>query len=264
MGDCVRNRILRNVSTGESVNKFGACNVMVSAIGVALTLFTRGTALRDDQGVPDQIGAAYANEDALIVKILAGRAELFMALVGPHQRTVYATALSLLGNKDDAEDVVQNALLKAFSRLSQFRRESAFGTWLIQITINEVRMRWRRDRRVEMISLGNTSDDDATYVPMDFQDWREIPSEALERIEVRETLLKALASIAQRYREAFVLRDIQELSITETASVLGISRGAVKTRLRRARLMLRDILAPGLGQDGRLGWSVREVTKPWG
>jgi RNA polymerase sigma-70 factor (ECF subfamily) len=186
-----------------------------------------------------------------------------MELVRPHQRTVYATALSLLANKDDAEDVVQNALLKGFSRLNQFRRESAFGTWLIQITINEVRMRWRRDRRVEMISLGHTSETEADYVPKDFQDWREIPSAALERAEVRETLLKALASIAEQYREAFVLRDIQELSITETATVLGISRGAVKTRLRRARLMLRDILAPGLGQDGRLGWSVREVAKPW-
>src|ERR1700722_8763538 len=163
---------------------------MVGAIGVALTLFTRGTGLRDDQDVPDQEGAAHGAEDALIAKILSGHTELFMELVRPHQRTVYATALSLLANKGDAEDVVQNALLKGFSRLNQFRRESAFGTWLIQITINEVRMRWRRDRRVEMISLGHTSDDDANYVPKDFQDWREIPSEALERTEVRETLLK--------------------------------------------------------------------------
>jgi RNA polymerase sigma-70 factor (ECF subfamily) len=254
---------LWNVSAGEVVKKLGTCDIMVGAIGVALTLFTRGTALQNGEGAPDQEDAARATEDALIGKILSGHTELFMELVRPYQRTVYATALSLLANKDDAEDVVQNALLKGFSRLSQFRRESAFGTWLIQITINEVRMKWRRDRRVEMISLGHTSDDDANYVPRDFQDWREIPSEALERAEVRETLLKALASIAQHYREAFVLRDIQELTITETASVLGISRGAVKTRLRRARLMLRDILAPGLGQDGRLGWCVREVTKPW-
>ncbi len=263
-GDFVRDCYLRNVSAEEAVRRVGACDVTVGAIGVALTLFTRGIALRDEQGVPDEERDTHTAENALIAKILSGHAEHFMALVRPHQRTVYATALSLLGNKDDAEDVVQNALLNAFSHLNQFRRESAFGTWLIQITINEVRMRWRKDRRAEMISLGHASDGDANYIPRDFQDWREIPSEALERAEVRETLLKALASIAQHYREAFVLRDIQELSITETASVLGISRGAVKTRLRRARLMLRDILAPGLGQDGRLGWSVREVTKPWG
>jgi RNA polymerase sigma factor (sigma-70 family) len=73
----------------------------------------------------------------------------------------------------------------------------------------------------------------------------------------------ALGSLAQHYRAAFVLRDVHELSLAETAAILGISREAVKTRLRRARLMLRDILAPGLEQDGRLGWTLRKVKKPW-
>jgi len=86
---------------------------------------------------------------------------------------------------------------------------------------------------------------------------------ALERVEVREALVNALASLAQHYREAFVLRDMHELSISQTAGILGISPGAVKSRLRRARLMLRDMLAPGLGQDGRLGWTSKEVRKPW-
>jgi RNA polymerase sigma-70 factor (ECF subfamily) len=185
-----------------------------------------------------------------------------MSLVGPYQRMVHATALSLTGNKDDAEDMVQSALLKALCHLDQFRRESRFGTWLIQITINEVRMRKRKDRRVEMIPIGYTAEDDMNYVPKDFQDWREIPSEALERAEIRESLVKALAELAQHYREVFVLRDIQERSVTETASVLGVSRSAVKTRLHRARLLLRDLLAPGFGLD-RLAWNVREVRRPW-
>jgi RNA polymerase sigma-70 factor (ECF subfamily) len=216
-----------------------------------------------DEDVLEKDRARRGNEEILIEKILSGQREFFLDLVRPYQRTVYATALSLVGNKEDAEDIVQSALLIAFSRLRQFRRESRFGTWLIQITINEVRMRKRRERRVEMISVGHTGAGEASYVPMDFQDWREIPSEALERSEIREALLKALASLAQHYREAFVLRDIQELSITETATALGISRAAVKTRLHRARLMLRDILAPGLGLGGSLRFSAREARRPW-
>jgi RNA polymerase sigma-70 factor (ECF subfamily) len=204
-----------------------------------------------------------AAEGALIDRILSGHKDLFMDLIRPHQRTVYATVFTLLANKEDAEDVAQDALLKALARLSQFRKESTFGTWLIQIAINEARMRNRKQWRIPMLSLTNEKDDARAYVPKDFEDWREIPSTALERAEVRDALVKALASLAQHYREAFVLRDIHELSISETSAILGISGGAVKSRLRRARLMLRDILAPGLGPDGWLGWASKEVRKPW-
>ena len=148
-------------------------------------------------------------------------------------------------------------------RLNQFRRESSFGTWLIQIASNDARMRNRKQWRIPKLSLTDDKDDARPYVPKDFEDWREIPSTALERAEIRETLIKAFASLAQDYREAFVLRDIHELTISETSEILGISPGAVKTRLGRARLMLRDILAPGLGHDGRSGWAWKEVRKPW-
>ena len=220
-------------------------------------------ALRNSLTFDGQGGSAQAAEGALVDRILSGHKELFMDLVRPHQRTVYAMALSLLANKEDAEDVTQDTLLKALARLHQFRRESAFGTWLIQIAINEARMRNRRQWHVPMLSLNRTGDDDKEYVPADFEDWREIPSTILERAEVREALIKALGSLQLHYREAFVLRDIHELSISETSAVLGISPGAVKTRLRRARLMLRDILATGLGKDGRLGWIPKEVRKTW-
>jgi RNA polymerase sigma-70 factor, ECF subfamily len=204
-----------------------------------------------------------AAEGALIDRILSGHKDLFLHLIRPHQRTVYATVFTLLANKEDAEDVAQDALLKALARLSQFRKESTFGTWLIQIAINEVRMRNRKQWRIPMLSLPDEKDDARVYVPKDFADWREIPSTALERAEVPDALVKALASLAQHYREAFVLRDIHELSISETSAILGISGGAVKSRLRRARLMLRDILAPGLGHHGWLGWTSKEVRKPW-
>src|SRR5258707_1208642 len=210
-----------------------------------------------------QESSAQAVEEAVIGRILSGHKELFMDLVRPHQRTVYATVFSLLANKEDAEDVAQDTLVKALARLHQFRRESSFGTWLIQIAINETRMRNRKQWRVPMMSLTQNKHDEKADVPKDFEDWREIPSTVLERVEVREALVKALSSLAQHYREAFVLRDIRELSISQTSATLGISTGAVKSRLRRARLMLRDMLAPGLGQDGRLGWTSKEVRRPW-
>jgi RNA polymerase sigma-70 factor (ECF subfamily) len=208
-------------------------------------------------------GRVRSNEEALIRKILEGEKDLFLELIRPHQRTVFATLISMLGSKEDAEDVTQDVLLKALARLHQFRRESAFGTWLIQIAINEARMRKRKMRHGIMFSLTNEADDDGAYVPKEFADWREIPSEALERSEIREALAKALTLLEEDYRLAFILRDVNDLSITETANILGITRGAVKTRLRRARLMLRDILSPGLQQGGQVGLAFKEVRKPW-
>jgi len=210
-----------------------------------------------------QESSAQAVEEALIGQILSGHRELFMDLIRPHQRTVYATVFSLLAHKEDAEDVAQDTFVKALARLHQFRQESSFGTWLVQIAINEARMRNRKQWRVPMISLTHNKHDKDARVPKDFEDWREIPSTVRERVEVREALVKALGSLAQQYREAFVLRDIHELSISETSAALGISHGAVKTRLRRARLKLRDMLAQRFGQDGGLGWVSKEVRKPW-
>jgi RNA polymerase sigma-70 factor, ECF subfamily len=204
-----------------------------------------------------------AAEQVLISKILAGEKDLFIELVRPYQRTVYATVISMLGSKEDAEDLTQDALLKALARLHQFRRESAFGTWLIQIAINEARMRRRKLRHGIMFSLTSEPDGEGAYIPRDFADWREIPSEALERSEIREALANALTSLEEHYRMAFILRDVNDLSIAETADILGITQGAVKSRLRRARLMLRDILSPGLRTGGFVGLAFKEVRKPW-
>ena len=109
----------------------------------------------------------------------------------------------------------------------------------------------------------DSPDEEGKYTPRDFADWREIPSETLERKEVREKLAEALASLGEKYREVFVLRDIEQLSIDETARSLGISSASVKTRLLRARLMLRDLLAPGLGGGWHSRLSFAKGNKPW-
>jgi RNA polymerase sigma-70 factor (ECF subfamily) len=116
-----------------------------------------------------------------------------------------------------------------------------------------------------MEPIADRQDEEGNYTPRDFADWREIPSETLERNEVRQKLAEALAELGQIYREVFVLRDMQHLSIEETAKALGISTASVKTRLLRARLMLRDLLAPGLGGAWSMASKLSFVkgTKPW-
>jgi RNA polymerase sigma-70 factor (ECF subfamily) len=203
------------------------------------------------------------NEEMLIRRIRNGEHELFYELIRPYQKRVYAAAFAIVRNEADAEDVAQEAMLKAFKYLGQFRSEARFSTWLIQITVNEARMRKRKERSNMMEPITDHQDEEGNYTPRDFADWREIPSETLERTEVREKLTLALAELGEKYREVFVLRDMQQLSIDQTATVLNISAAAVKTRLLRARLMLRDLLSPGLGGSWSSRLSFAKGNKPW-
>jgi RNA polymerase sigma-70 factor, ECF subfamily len=191
---------------------------------------------------PQQEGA----ERDLISRVCDGDYEAFHELVCPYERAIYVAAKSVLQNDADAEEAAQEAVLKAFIHIRSFRGESKFSTWLIQITINEARMKLRKDRRHLYDSLDEPkTEEQGDYWPLDFADWREIPSEALERKELREALNEAVDSLLPKYREVLICRDIQQLSIEETAQVLGISEANVKTRLTRARLLMRDALAPG-------------------
>src|SRR5271167_1467906 len=141
------------------------------------------------------------NEEMLIRRIRDGEHELFYELIRPYEQRVYSTAFAILGNEADAEDVAQEAVLKAFKHIRQFRGESRFSTWLIQITVNEARMRRRKSHANIMESIAERQDEDGKYTPRDFADWREIPSETLERNEIRQKLAEALAQLGQIYRE---------------------------------------------------------------
>lgn len=207
--------------------------------------------------MPTAPSTTNAREAGLIARIKAGDRPLFYELIQPYQRTVYAAAYSVLGNPTDAEDAAQEAFLKALTHIGQFRSEAKFSTWLVQITLNEARLRIRKDRKglYSSIDEGN-QDEDGDYFPIDYADWREIPSETLQRKELKDALQKALDGLKPIYREVVILRDVEHLSITETAEALGITESSVKTRLLRARLMMRDALAPGF--DG--SWSVGSPT----
>ena len=197
------------------------------------------------------------SELVLIERILSGERELFMELVRPYQKLVYSMAITVLKSEQEAEDVSQEALFKAFKNLSQFRGECKFSTWIIQITLNEARHRIRKQQRSREDSIDcGIENEEGDYIPIDLADWREIPSEALERKELRTTLQRAIQNLKPIYRDVLVLRDIEHLNVAETAQILSISEASVKTRLLRARLQVRDALAPGF--DGY--WSTGSTT----
>jgi RNA polymerase sigma-70 factor (ECF subfamily) len=214
------------------------------------------------------IGTAKPNqnitESELIRRVCEGDKEAFYSLVQPCEHGIFTAAMSILNNPADAEEVAQEAVLKAFTALSRFRGDSKFSTWLIQITINEARLRLRKDRRHLYESVDEQrTDEQGDCFPKDFADWREIPSESLQRQELREALKRALNSLPPKYREVLILRDVQHLSIQETAQVLGITEGSVKTRLLRARFQMRDALAPGIDGSWASGKQEYEKVRPW-
>jgi len=186
------------------------------------------------------------DEAQIIASILAGNTHEFHDLIRPHERSVYVMALSLLQNEADAEDAAQEAFLKAFRNLANFRGDAKFSTWLISITLNEARSRLRSRKNVKIESLDESPDGQDQVSPALLRDWREIPSEALERKEIRLLLQHAVADLPSIYREVFLLRDVEELSVNESAEVLGITVASVKVRLHRARIMLQKKLVPQL------------------
>jgi RNA polymerase sigma-70 factor, ECF subfamily len=204
-----------------------------------------------------------STEAELIKRVCGGEPQAFEELLRPYERLVYATAISILRNPADAEEVAQEAVLKAFSKLSSFRGESRFSTWLVQITYNEARMKLRKERQHLYESIDREQQDqEGEYWPRDFADWRPIPSELLEKKEVREALQNGINSLSPMYRDIVILRDVQNLNLKDTAAVLGIPEGSVKTRLHRARLQLRDFLAPGIDGSWSSGQNYRKV-RPW-
>jgi RNA polymerase sigma-70 factor (ECF subfamily) len=153
-------------------------------------------------------------------------------------------AMAFLRDPEEAEDVVQETFLKALRNLHAFRAEARFSSWLVSIALNEARSSLRRRR--DFKSLDDDSDENHQIAPELLRDWREVPSEILERLEVRKLLRDAVTGLPLIYREVFLLREIEELSMSESAQALGISVASVKVRLHRARIMLQKRLAPQL------------------
>jgi len=204
------------------------------------------------------------SEQALIERVKAGESDLFYQLIEPYQRAVFSAAYSVVANEADAEEVAQEACLKAYAKLDQFRGDCKFSTWLIQIAVNDARMRRRKDRKALYDSIDEGyQDESGDYFPCDFADWREIPSEALEQKELKTALSRAINSLKPMYREVFILRDVQGLNVRESAIALGINESLVRTRLLRARLQMRDTLAPGYDGSWLTGSTSYKKVRPF-
>jgi RNA polymerase sigma-70 factor (ECF subfamily) len=207
---------------------------------------------------------ADGSESALIASILAGEHDKFHDLIRPCERRIYLTALSVVKNEAEAEDVVQEAVLRAYRKLASFRGESKFSTWLTAITLNEARQRLRGDKSLITESLDERAEGEGDVTPAILTDWREVPLAALERNEIRALLEEAIAELPPSFREIVILRDVEEMNVNETAATLGISVSLVKVRLHRARLLLQKSLAPRLRMETKSEHKPRTFRRwPW-
>lgn len=185
----------------------------------------------------------HQRNSAIIAQILQGDRKLFHDLVRPYERGLFLAANAVLRNHADAEDAVQDAILKAFIHLQQLSSPEKFKSWLFRIVVNEARLKIRNSHSHLFESL-EKENQEIDFMPRDFADWREDPLENLEKTEIREAISHALQRLPAIYRQIFILRDVQELTVSECAEILGVKPETLKVRLHRARLMMREELTP--------------------
>ncbi len=179
----------------------------------------------------------------LVQQAKEGNLQAFGELVQRHERKIFRLTQHITGNREDAEDALQETFLKAFSRLSQFQGESQFYTWLVRIAVNESLMKLRRRKARATVSLDEPIQTDGDFLPREHAAWGPNPEQKYQQQELREILDRAVQSLPPLFRAVFVLRDLEELSTDETAQLLQLSVPAVKSRLLRARLQLREKLS---------------------
>jgi RNA polymerase sigma-70 factor (ECF subfamily) len=182
------------------------------------------------------------DESVLVDAARKGDISAFESLVKRYDRNVFRIAQHITQNREDAEDVVQDAFLKAYQNLGQFQGQSKFYTWLVRIAVNEALMRLRRRRPERMVSLDEDVKTEEDSMPREIADWTPNPEQQYTQGELKDILSRTIQGLPASFRTVFVLRDVEGLSTEETADALGLSIPAVKSRLLRARLQLRERL----------------------
>lgn len=183
------------------------------------------------------------DEFVLVAEAKAGSYAAFEELVSRYEKKIYRLGINLTGNPEDAEDVLQETFLKAFQHLPDFREDSRFYTWIVRIAVNEGLMKLRKRRSDKSVPMEDTVDEEGSVMPREVADWRPNPEQQLAQAELETILNDAARSLPPTFRTVFFLRDVEGLSTQETAELLGLTVSAVKARLFRARLQLRDELA---------------------
>ncbi len=181
-------------------------------------------------------------ELALVTAAKAGDIGAFEDLVRRYDRNVFRIAQHITQNREDAEDVVQDAFLKAYQNLPQFQMQSKFYTWLVRIAVNEALMKLRKRRPERFVSLDEDVQTEEDSMPREIADWTPNPEQQYNQAELKDILGKTIQGLPAGFRTVFVLRDVEGLSTEETAEALELSIPAVKSRLLRARLQLRERL----------------------
>jgi RNA polymerase sigma-70 factor (ECF subfamily) len=192
--------------------------------------------------IESKVGEPVSDESVLVDAARNGDVGAFEQLVRRYDRNVFRIAQRITQNREDAEDVVQDAFLKAFQNLGQFQGQSKFYTWLVRIAVNEALMRLRRRRPERMVSLDEEIRTEEDSMPREVADWSPNPEQLYSQAELKDILSKTIQGLPPGFRTVFVLRDMEALSTEETAEALNLSIPAVKSRLLRARLQLRDRL----------------------
>jgi RNA polymerase sigma-70 factor (ECF subfamily) len=182
------------------------------------------------------------DEAAVVAQARLGDATAFSELLRRYEGKIFRLALHITQNREDAEDVLQETFLKAYEHLDQFQGQSKFYTWIVRIAVNQALMKLRKRKSDRSVSLDDTIDTGEDTVAREIAGWDENPEQQYSREELSRILGGAVDDLAPIYRAVFVLRDVDELSTEETAEALGLSVPAVKSRLLRARLQLRDKL----------------------
>jgi RNA polymerase sigma-70 factor, ECF subfamily len=185
---------------------------------------------------------AASNDLDLVHASKKGDAAAFEQLVKRHHRRLLRISQTVTRNREDSEDAVQEALLKTFQNLAEFREDSQFSTWLIRITVNQSLMKLRKQRTQKEVSLDENCQADGDLLPMDVPDLTPNPEQLCWASELRDILVRTIEELRPILRTVFVLRDVEGLSIAETAQVLNLTQAAVKARQRRVRLHLRKRL----------------------
>jgi RNA polymerase sigma-70 factor (ECF subfamily) len=194
------------------------------------------------------------DEAALLARLKAGDMTACAECIEVHSPKIYRLALRLMGNEEEAEDVMQETFLNAFKAIGSFEGRSSLGTWLYRIAYNAAMMRLRRPKPAMISVEESLSPDSQSLVPKELFDWCCLPEEDFESQAVRAELEKAIGELPESLRVVFMFRELEGLSTQETAEALELSPGAVKVRLHRARLWLRERLTPyfmEMAQDGR-------------
>ena len=182
-------------------------------------------------------------ELALVEAARSGDISAFEQLVKKYDRNVFRIAQHITQNREDAEDVVQEAFLKAYSNLGNFQGQSKFYTWLVRIAVNEALMKLRKRKTDKTVSMDEDVETEEGSMPREFADWSPNPEQLFGQSELGDILQKTIQGLPSSFRTVFVLRDVEGLSTEETAEMLGLSVPAVKSRLLRARLQLRERLS---------------------